>query len=230
MQRRNKAIDLAAAVKRWPIPRAGKVARLGEASAGAAQTIDRPAGIERAARPPQRTAHAIGWTLQHFLEPGAERARIDAVRLRLSQHREHRIDARLDRPLAQQLGAKPVDGVDVRFLEFLERQFQPHTHDVVRGLGSVGAVLLEFFAQPQLQLASRLLRERDGDDLAHGRATGREHTQDAVHQLRRLAGPGGRLDDQRIVEIVRDRAPRLRVLHHALHHRPEPPCPRFPPW
>ena len=42
---------------------------------------------------------------------------VEAVRLRLGQHREQRIDARLDRPLAQQLGAEPVDRVDVRFFE-----------------------------------------------------------------------------------------------------------------
>jgi hypothetical protein len=41
--------------------------------------------------------------------------------LRLGEDRKQRIDARFDRPLAQQLGAEAVDRVDVGFLERFER-------------------------------------------------------------------------------------------------------------
>ena len=130
MQRRDEPIDLRAAVERRPIPGVREVARLGQRPAGAAQAIDRPAAVaaaaeRRRARPAQRAAQSFGRVLQRLLQPRAERAAVDAVRLRLGEDGEQRIDARFDRPLAQQLGAEAVDGVDVRFLERLERLFEP---------------------------------------------------------------------------------------------------------
>ena len=84
---------------------------------------------------------------------------------RFGQHREQRIDARLDRPLAQQVGAEAVDGADVRFLERLQRLVQA-CRAARRSGAPARALAFERFAQPQLQLAGRLLGERDRDDLA----------------------------------------------------------------
>ena len=60
--------------------------------------------------------------------------------------------------------------------------------------------VFEPLPQPQLQLAGRLLGERDGDDLADVGAAVREHAQDAPDQLGRLAGAGGGFDDERVVD------------------------------
>ena len=68
-------------------------------------------------RSPERAPHAFGRRLQLRLDPGPERLVEQPLRLRFGQDREQRIDARLDRTLAQQLGAEPVNGADVRFLE-----------------------------------------------------------------------------------------------------------------
>ena len=55
-------------------------------------------------------------------------------------------------------------------------------------------------AQPQLQLARRLLGERQRRDRLHGPPPLGEHIHQARDQLARLAGARRRLDDQRLVE------------------------------
>ena len=129
--------------------------------------------------------------------------------MRLREDGKKRIDARLYGALAQELGTKAVDRVDVRFLELLERQIEPAANGRI---GRVRAFLFECFTQAQLQLAGGLLGEGDGHDLLHRRAPGCEDLQDPFDQLRRLAGAGRGLDDEGIVEIVDDRVARVFVL------------------
>src|SRR5207249_7809628 len=86
-----------------------------------------------------------------------------------------------------------------------------------------------------LQLAGGFFGEGDGDDFDHLRAPRREHAQDPVDQLRRLAGAGGGLDDERRVEIVFDRLPGVGVVaYHACHHfllsRGAPRADALAPW
>ena len=68
-------------------------------------------------------------------------------------------------------------------------------------------------AQPELQLAGRLLGERDGDNLADIRSSFGDDPHDAADERGGLAGPGGRLDDQRGVEVLGDAPPRVSVGH-----------------
>ena len=114
------SLDLSLAVERISRPRAGEVAPLGELPRRVAQPIDR-AVVAAEGRTPQRPAHALGRIRQLLLEPSAERIVEQPRRRRLGEHFEQRIDARLDRPLAQQIGAEAVDGADVRLLESRER-------------------------------------------------------------------------------------------------------------
>jgi hypothetical protein len=216
MQRGDDPIDLGVTVERRPIPGSWKVAPVGEQAAGAAEPVDRPAGViaGKAAEPAaaaQCAPCALRRIPQRLLKPRAERPPIDAVGLRLGQHDEQRIDARLHGALAQQLGAEPVNSIDVRFLERFEREVQS-----VANLASrrVGALLFQLFAKPQLELARRLFSEGDGDDLDHGGAPGREDPKDAVHQLGGLAGACCRLDDQRVVEILGDGAAGIVIVLH----------------
>ena len=70
--------------------------------------------------------------------------------LALGEHAEDRIDARLDRPLAQQVGAEPVNRADMRLFEVAYRFAEVTRH------GSVGRRAALFFqplAQAELQLA-----------------------------------------------------------------------------
>ena len=85
-----------------------------------ARVAPKPCQIDRrsARRTPSGGSCSCAWIQR------AERLVEQPLRLRLGQHREQRIDARLDRTLAQQLGAEAVNGADVRFLERLQRLVQ----------------------------------------------------------------------------------------------------------
>ena len=140
------------------------------------------------------------------MEPCPESAGIQPIGLRLGQHPEQRVHARFHGPLAEQVGAKSVDGIDVRLLERLERMFEALSDLLVgrRATGDRRTLVFERLAQAQLELAGSLFRERHGDDPGHRRAARREDPQDAVDQFGRLARSGGRLDDERVVEGLDD--------------------------
>ena len=70
---------------------------------------------------------------------------------------------RLDRPLAQQVGAEAVNRADVRLLEVGERRVEAPA--LRAALAGPLRARFELRAQPQLQLAGRLLGERHRDDL-----------------------------------------------------------------
>ena len=119
-----------AAIERLARPRASEIAPLGQIERGAAQPLHRTvfvhvAGTDAAARPPQRSPHAFGRRLENRLEPGVEGLVEQALGLAFGQHAEQRIDPRFDRTLAQQVGAEPVDGADVRLFEVLHGLVQP---------------------------------------------------------------------------------------------------------
>ena len=159
------------------------------------------AAERRRARPAQRPPHPFRRILA--ARPAARRAKARVYRRVACSSvstDEQRIDPRFDGPFTQQLGAEAMDGVDVRFFERLERRLRARRRTAARPRRA--RVPLQLLAQPQLQLPRGLLGERDGDDLSILRAAGREHPQDPAHQLGRLAGAGGRFDDQRVVEIV----------------------------
>ncbi len=124
------------------------------------------------------------------------------IGLRVGQDRERRIDARLDRPLAQEIGAEGVDGADVRFFEVMHGVVEERARGGVRR--RLRARSLELFAQAQLQLAGGLFAERDRDDLADRGALVLDQRDDAADELGRLAGAGGGFDDERLVELRRD--------------------------
>ena len=64
--------------------------------------------------------------------------------------------------------------------------------------------VLDFGAQPQLELSGGLLGEGHGDDSAKLGAPARQRRDDPVDQRGGLAGAGGGLDDERGVEVVAD--------------------------
>ena len=197
-----RLLDLSLALERRPRPGGGEVAPLRELPGRLAQAIDGAvlAAEGRYDASARRTpSRRVG---QLLLQPAVERLVEEPRRRRFGEHREQRIDARLDRPLAQQLGAEAVDGADVRFLESLERS-SSRVRRVGIGAG-IRARPLEPLAQPQLQLAGRLLGERDRDDLADVRAPLGQDREDPVDELGRLAGAGRRFDDQRVVEAAGD--------------------------
>ncbi len=123
----DEMIDPRRTIERRPQPRPREVAHFGKRATGISQPIDRavsgePRCLPRTSRgepgaAAKRAADALGRVLQRLLHPAAKCARIQPVGLHVGEHREQRIDARLDRPLAEEFGAKSVDRVDVRFFE-----------------------------------------------------------------------------------------------------------------
>ena len=188
-----------------PCPRRGMVAPLEQLTAGPLQARDRRIVVFVLAEAPhghapERAPHAFARGVEFALQPVGEGFVEEARGLPFGEHGERRIDARLHGPLAQQVGAEAVDRADVRFLEALHGAFER------RGClaGGGGARVFELLAQPQLEFAGRLFRERDGHDLVDGGAAGFDEAHDALHEFGRLAGAGGGFDHERRVERVTD--------------------------
>ncbi len=190
-----------------PPPRPGVVPPFEQVAAGALQPVDRPGLVIVLAEvllrlAPQRPPDPLAGMIQLALDPVGEGLVVEPIRLALGEHGEGRVDPRLDRPLAQQVGTEAVDRADVRFLEPLDGAAE------VRGLGARRRGrqprVLQHFAEPQLQLAGGLLGEGHRDDLGNPGAAALDQPHDPPDQLRGLAGTGGGLDDQRLVERFGD--------------------------
>ena len=150
--------------------------------------------------PPQQPPHPFAGMVEDFLEPSLERGVEHLARHVLGRDLEHRIDLRFHRPLAQQVGAERMNRPDARFFQLLERQIEARAPFAQR-FGALPRAL-DFRAQPQLQLARRLLGERHRDDSRQLAAPRPDHRHDSIHQRRGLAGARRRLDYQRDVEVV----------------------------
>ena len=107
---------------------------------------------------------------------------------------------RFHRPLAQQIGAERMDGPDSRFFKLLERQIE--TRARFAQMLSTLARSLDFGAQPELQLAGRLLGERHRDDPRQLAAPRPDHRDDSIHQRGGFTGTGGGFDHERRVKVI----------------------------
>ncbi len=152
-------------------PRPREVAPLGEGQRRRPQNPARPVLVAR--RPPQDAAHAFGRIGERALEPAIERAPEELAGDVVGCDLEERVDARLDRTLAQQVAAERMDRADPRLLELRQRLVQTAA-GLRRGLGRLPGAL-DLGAQPKLELAGRRLGERHRDDLVETRAPGHEH-------------------------------------------------------
>ena len=193
----------ALAIERIPRPRAGEVAPFGQLPRGASKPIDRTV-VAAERRAPQAPAGHL--RADPPAAPGATRPNASSnsrADCRLGEDVEERIDAGLDRPLAQQVGAEAMDGADVGFFELRERGVERRLACSSLRLGR--ALALEPLAQPQLQLARRFLGERDRDNLVRPSARPSRGSARSGHELGRLAGAGSGFDDERVVERVGDR-------------------------
>ena len=95
---------------------------------------------------------------------------------------------------------------ELRRVEIRRPLFAPRpTFRAVHPARSRSARLLERFAQPQLQLAGRLLRKRHADNLGDVCTAGFDDPDDAADELCRLACTRRGLDDERVVEGGGDR-------------------------
>ena len=180
-------------------PRCREVAPLVELPGGAPERLAR-AVVARPA--PEETPHALLRGAQALLEPSVERAAEEVARDVLGRHFEERIDAGLDRPLAQQIATERMDRADARLFQLLERDLEMARRGRPGRRGETRA--FELRAKTELQLARRELGERDRDDAGELRAAGDERRHHAADERGRLAGPRGRLDDERRVEVGRD--------------------------
>jgi hypothetical protein len=125
------AFNLVIAIERTPRPRCREIAPLRQFPRRSLQSIDR-AVLTRARaekrerrRSPEGTPHTFRRIGQLLLQPPAKRLFEQPLRLRFGQHSKQRVDARLDRPLAQQLGTEPMNRIDVGFFEAAKRLVEP---------------------------------------------------------------------------------------------------------
>ena len=152
-----------------------------------AVALERDAAVEGA----REHVVAAGEPLAQPLLPGVHEERVG---LGLVDHPEAGQHGALERPLLQDLGAERVDRRDARALEHVERG--AHAGALLRRQLRLRAGALQPLAQPQLHGGGRVLGEGDGRDLVEpGRARAHQRL-DAVHEQRRLAGAGARLEHQ----------------------------------
>ena len=157
---------------RW-LPRRIEVAPLAAAPSAAARD-DRRADLRARIASRRRRSRRSPW-------PGAASASSNQRSKALSNNRggdvfgrdlEHRIDARLDRALAQQIGAERMDRADARLFELRRARRSSRARSASSRIGSL-ARALDFGAQPQLEFARGFLGEGHRDDsvkLARARA------------------------------------------------------------
>src|SRR5258705_8037944 len=106
--------DLSGAIERLARPWGTEVAPLRKVERCAPEPLNGAILIDLAwahgpAGAPQRSAHAFRRILQVRLQPRVERVSEQPFGLSFGQHSKERIHARLDRTLAQQVGAKAVN-------------------------------------------------------------------------------------------------------------------------
>ena len=159
------------------------------------QLFDRRSAIEGVApgQAYQRAAKPRGALAELALHPSAEGAFIDARGLLLGEFFEGRIDDGFDRPFAQDLRAKRMDGSDGGFFQMFESVF-----DVRAFTGSFrdAARAIEFLAQTKFQFAGGFVGKRNGNNMADGGEPGGQHGDDARDQFGGLAGAGRGFDQQ----------------------------------
>jgi hypothetical protein len=124
-----------------------------------------------------------------------ERLVEDPVGARLGEHLEQGIDARLDRPFAQQIGAEAVNRADVRFLQALNGVGEV-APDV--GRATPLAQALELFLMRSFSSPAAFSVKVTATICSIARAAAGQHVQNPRDQLGGLAGAGGGLDDHRV--------------------------------
>src|SRR4029453_11102930 len=122
---RHHASELSVAIDRRPAPRRWEVAPFAQLAPRPPDPFDRPivivAAIARPDAAAKRALHTLRRILELDMQPLAKRFVEHALRARLGEHLEERVDAGLDGPLTQQISAETVDRADVRVLEPLDR-------------------------------------------------------------------------------------------------------------
>ena len=156
-QVRDDLVDDRLPLERLAAPRGWKVPPLGEVGRRLLEPLGRPlrGGLfaePAGGAPTQGTTDPVRRIGQCLLEPSVERLPEGA--LRLGQHVELRIHARLDRPLVQEVGTEPVDRADLRLFEVRTRVLDvPQTRGVVvipavAGTGQLVPGAFQPFTQP----------------------------------------------------------------------------------
>ena len=211
----DELVDRSAAIVGRTLPGRLVIAPLDQIARGALQPLHRPVLVilvgSPARRAPERPPEPFSRVRQLLVQPADKRLVEDLIGLRFGEDGKRRVDARFDRPLAQELGAEPVDGADVRILEVVHRVAETSCLPCACRTGRVAvgrqrrAPLFELLANAQLQLAGGFFAEGDRHDLANLGAAGLDQADDARHELGGLAGASGGLDDERLVERLADR-------------------------
>ena len=138
-----------------------------------------------------------------LLEPAIEGAPEEIAGDVLGRDLEERIDAGLDRPLAQQIAAERVDGADARLLELRQRRVEMRAPPPIAAARASRARSISARSRSFSSPAAFSVKVTR-DDAVELRPAGGERRHHAADERRRLAGAGRRLDDSVVVEVGRD--------------------------
>jgi hypothetical protein len=119
----------------------------------------------------------------------------------------------LERPFFQKIGAEAVNGSDVGFFELGEAFVEPVSYFTL----SVEPRFFELGSEAELELARRLLRERDGNEVGELATSASDHFDDASYQGGGFTGPRSRFHDECFVESGMDSFPRLVIIQVNSH-------------
>ena len=153
----DEAIDLAIAIERDALPWRLEVAPFAQGIGRAARDRPRALALNRIASP-QQAAHSGPRIFQRLLEPALERAVEKTDCDVFGRNLKCGIDARLDRPLAQQIRAERMNGSDACFFEVFECVRQILLFRCGEG-GLVATCAIDLLAQSQLQLTGGFFGE-----------------------------------------------------------------------
>ena len=156
----------------------------GETSETTAKSGRRRAQLRLAPAPEGLPVETRGFDLRKILEGG--------------------IDLGLNRAFAQDLSAEGVNGANARLFQACEGLLEiPHFEFPIPSLRRYASLRpklsqgpVQLLSQAQLQFAGGLAREGDGHHTLDGGESLPEHRHHPVHQLRRFARAGCRLDNQ----------------------------------
>src|SRR6478752_2926669 len=204
----HELIDQRLAIEVGKRPRPVEVAILDQIATSAQEFIPWGAALGTPTAAPQHAAQALTRDGQRALEPIAESVLQQRFSRALVENFELWIDAGVDRTLAQQIGAKPVNGVDVRHLQRRKRALQvgAFSHAARRVASAV-----ELRAQPQFDLTGSLFGEGDRDHAIQAGLSRTDHGRDPRDERSRLAGTRRGFDDQRLAQLTLDALSRVRV-------------------
>ena len=152
------------------------------------------------------------------MNPDVECPAVKPRRLNFIDFFEPGRDPGFNGTLAQNFGAKRMDGPDMRLFESRQCIFKTTTLDGVHGSHTR---VIEFDSQAQAKLAGSFACKRDGNDPINGRSSRTKNSNNTPDQFGRFPRARCRFDNQTLIERFSNPLPRrVVVLESGYHEMP----------